>query len=485
MSASEAPILDYAPRDSGGDGSLKGEMRKILVLAIPNIGTTVSRMLMGFTDFVMVSRLGKDALAAISPATILVWAVLCLGNGVASAVTTFSAQSLGRGNRREAASYGWQSFYLAAIFGVVMWPATWLVPDLIRRMGHPEPVMAIEIAYVRIDLWSVAPSLLVAGLDGFFNGIQRPGVSVWAVIASLISNAVLNWVFIFGHFGFPAMGAAGSALATVLSWCLRALILTIAFLSTEFAGNFHTREVWQLSWNKLVGLFRVGGPSSIQWFLDIAAWTVFMSYLVAGYGEAAMAATNVSVQYMHLSFMPAVGIGMALTSLVGHAIGLGKPDLAARRATAAMLMTCTYMGAIGLLFWLARAPLMRLMSPDPDVIAFGSVALIWAAVFQVFDGLGITYSSALRGAGDTRWPAGAFLVCCWGIFVLGGWMVTRFARSMGFNGPWLMCTIYIAVLGVLLWWRFERGHWRRIKLFDRPDNPAQDEIITETLGAPG
>ncbi len=485
MSAGEAPILDYARLDADGDTSLRGEMRRIFALAIPNIGTTVSRMLMGFTDFVMVSRLGKDALAAISPATILVWSVLCLGNGVATAVTTFSAQSLGRGNRREAAAYGWQSFYLAFAFGIVMWPTTWLIPDLIRWIGHPPGVMAIEIAYVRIDLWSVAPSLLVAGLDGFFNGVQRPGVSVWAAVASLISNAVLNWIFIFGHFGCPAMGAAGSALATVLSWCLRALILAVAFLSTEFAEKFDTRKSWRLSWSMLAGLFRVGGPSSIQWFLDIAAWAVFMSYLVAGYGEAAMAATNVSVQYMHLSFMPAVGIGMALTSLVGHAIGRGKPELAARRATAAMLMTCAYMGAIGLFFWLARTPLMRLMSPDADVIALGGIALIWAAVFQVFDGLGITYSSALRGAGDTRWPAAAFLVCCWGIFVGGGWMVSRYVPSLGFNGPWLMCTIYIAVLGLLLWWRFERGPWRRIKLFKHVDNAAQNEIAAESLGAPG
>jgi len=485
MSAGETVMPDDPRLDADGDGSLRGEMRRIFALAVPNIGTTVSRMLMGFTDFVMVSRLGTDALAAISPATILVWSVLCIGNGVATAVTTFSAQSLGRGARREAGAYGWQSFYLAIAFGIVMWPTTLLIPMLIRWIGHPEPVMAIEIAYVRIDLWSIAPSLLVAGLDGFFNGIQRPGVSVLAVVASLISNAVLNFIFIFGYLGFPAMGAAGSALATVLSWCLRGAILTIAFVSTEFDKEFGTRSAWRPSWTMLSGLFRVGFPTALQWFLDIAAWVVFMTYLVAGYGTAAMAATNVGVQYMHLSFMPAVGIGMALTSLVGHAIGRGKPELAARRTTAAMLMTCAYMGAIGLLFWLMRTPLMRLMSQDPMVISLGGTVLVWAAVFQVFDGLGITYGSALRGAGDTRWPAGAFLVCCWGIFVFGGWLVSRYVPSLGFNGPWLMCTIYIAVLGVLLWRRFARGRWREIKLFSAVENAAQNEIAAESLGAPG
>lgn len=439
-------------------------MRRILSLAVPSIGANVARMLMGFIDFTMVSWLGTDAQAAISPATIMVFAVLCIGNGIAAAVTTFAAQSLGRGERHEAGAFGWQTFYLAVAFGVVMWPTTWLVPDFFRWVGHAPGVMAAEVDYTRIALWCVAPSIIVSGLDGFFTGVQRPAISLVGVVVALVTNAVLNYGLIFGRWGMPEMGVAGAALATLIGWWVRAAILMVAFWSKEYGRAFGTRRRVGPSLRRLRGLLYVGGPSALQWLLDIAAWAVFMTFMMARYGTPAMAATNIAIQYMHLAFMPAVGIGMALTSLVGHAIGEGRPDRAARRTRAAVIMTSAYMGSIGLMFALAPAALMRVFSGDPDVIAAGCIVLLWAAAFQAFDGLSIVYSGALRGAGDTRWPALAFIGYAWGVFLGGGWLVARLAPGLGLNGPWMMCTLYIMLLGLTMWWRFARGAWRRIRL---------------------
>jgi len=485
MSHSDQAILDSNKLADVDDLPLRGEMRRIFALALPNIGTSVTRMLMGFVDFIMVSWLGTDAQAAISPASLMVFAILCLGNGVAISTTTFASQALGRGERREAGAFGWQTVYFAVAFGALTWPAILVMPLFYRWVGHPAPVMQAEIDYSTIALWSAAPSVVVWGLDGFFNGVQRPGVSVVSAVAGLFCNGVLNYALIFGHWGFPAMGMAGAALATVIGWCVRAAILMGVFLSGEFARGFHTREAWRPAREKLAGMIRVGGPTSVQWLLDIAAWVVFMTIMMGHYGTPAMAATNIGVQFMHVSFMPAVGIGIALTSLVGHAIGQGKPELAVRRTRAAMIMICAYMGAIGLVFWLARWPLMRLLSSDPAVIELGCIVLIWAAVFQAFDGLGITYASALRGAGDTRWPAGAFLVYCWGVFIAGGWLVGRLGPGLGINGPWMMCTLYIVLLGLTLWWRFARGHWKRIRLFEPKAAPGADVVAAEAMGTPG
>jgi MATE family multidrug resistance protein len=345
--------------------------------------------------------------------------------------------------------------------------------------------MAAEMDYARVALWSVTPSIITWGLDGFFNGVQRPGISVVAALAGLVSNAVLNYALIFGHWGCPAMGIAGAALATVIGWCLRAAILTAIFLSGAFAREYQTRAAWKPSAHRLGGILRVGGPTSVQWIIDLGAWVVFMTFIMGQYGTAALAATNIGVQYMHVAFMPAVGIGIALTSLVGHAIGQGRPELAVRRATAATILICGYMGAIGLVFWLARIPLMRLLSADPAVIELGAFVLIWAAVFQAFDGLGITFSSALRGAGDTRWPMWAFVICCWGVFIFGGWEVGRKFPALGINGPWMMCTLYIVLLGVALWARFARGKWRKIRLFPHTTATGSDVIAAEAIGTPG
>ena len=110
--------------------------------------------------------------------------------------------------------------------------------------------------------------------------------------------------------------------------------------------------------------------------------------------------------------------------------------------------------------------------------------LIWAALFQIFDAMGITYMNALRGAGDTRFMAILMAVCCWGIFVAGGYATVALAPGWGLNGPWSMCTLYIIVVGVVLWWRWHGQRWRAIRLFHEPPTAADDEPTREVATAP-
>lgn len=452
-----------APTDEAAP-TLRAEMGRLFKLALPNIGSNITRILMGFADFAMVSQLGTEAQAAISPATMSTWAVFCVGSGVAISITTFAAQSLGRGERREAAAYGWQAFYVAALFSLLIVPAQMLVVPFYRAVGHAPAVFAAEVSYTRLCLYGLGGTVLTFGLDGFFSGVQRPGVSLWAAIVGLITNIGLNYVLIFGHFGAPRMGVAGAALATAIGWWARAGLLAIVFLSPRFARDFGTRDVWRPSWRKISGMLHVGGPTSATWVLDVAAWAFFMTALVGQFGTSALAASNIGVQYTYVAFMPAVGIGMALTSLVGHAIGAGRPEWAVLRTRAAMYMIAAYMGAIGLVFWLARVPLVRLFNDNPEVLALGGSVMIWCAAFQLFDAMSITFSSALRGAGDTRVPGLYILAYSWGVFVGGGWCIARLAPQLNLNGPWCMATTYIMLIGLTLWWRFHRGAWRKIRL---------------------
>ncbi len=449
--------------------SVRQETRTLLILAAPIIAAMISRMAMGFIDFVMVSRLGTEATAAISPSTILVFTVLCLGMGAATSIQTFAAQALGRRQHRAAAAYAWQGFYIAALFVVLALPASLLAKPFWALIGHPPGVQALEVTYCRTAFWCMGFSVLCGGLDGFFNGVQKPSVGLISVLVSLVFNVLANYCLIFGNFGFPALGIQGAAIATVIAWGVRAAMLTLVFLSQEFHRTYGTRHTARFDASKLRSILQVGGPVAVQWVLDIGAWFVFLSLLMKPFGTAAMAAANIGLQYMHLSFMPAVGLGTALCSLVGHAIGEGKPDLALRRANIGMLITGCYMGVVGLILYFARLPLMGLLASDPEVIAAGAAVLVWAAVFQVFDAAGITYVNALRGAGDTKWPAVVVAAHCWIVFILGGYLTATFLPHWGIHGPWMMCTLYIILLGLALWRRFNRGAWRKIDLFkDQP-----------------
>ena len=201
---------------------------------------------------------------------------------------------------------------------------------------------------------------------------------------------------------------------------------------------------------------------------------VFLVLIIPPLGTTIMAASNIGLQLMHLSFMPAVGVGIALCSQVGFAIGEGRPERAVLCARVALRVVGVYMAAVGLLFWLAREPLVSLLNGDPKIIAAGARVMIWVAIFQISDAMCIVHLNALRGAGDTRWPAVAMGVCCWVIFAGGGWATAKFLPAWSLNGPWSMCTLYIVVLGVLLLLRWRSGYWRTIRLFANQPGPSAE-----------
>lgn len=458
------------------------EMR-LLILAVPIMGMTLSRMLMGFIDFVMVSQLGTDAQAAISPSTILVFTVACLGMGVSLAVQTFVSQAEGRGEPQRAAAYAWQSLYISLVMAILAWPLALTTPhwhQYIARFGeHSLAMAALQVEYLRIAMWWVPLGVLSMGLDGFFMGVQRPRVTFIAVLSSLLTNVIGNWLLIFGKLGCPELGMTGAAIATVVGWGVRCGILVGALLLPEFHRKYGTRRALAFRWKNVKDLLKVGSPTSVQWLVDIGAWLVFLAVIMPKYGVHASAASNVGLQYSHLSFMPALGIGIALCSQVGHAIGAGQPDQALRQATACMRMTGWYMLGVGYIF-IAGAPLlMKLLNDDADVIDAGHFVLIGAAVFQFFDAMCITYTNALRGAGDTRTPALLFFVCCWAIFIGGGLLVARLFPDLGLIGPWAMCALYIIVLGLLLRRRWRTGHWKKIRLFEDRKSPSEQAASSE------
>lgn len=454
----------------------RGPTLELLILALPMIGMTLSRLLMSIIDFVMVSQLGTASQAAISPSALMLFVIACLGMGMAQGVQTFVSQADGRKEPERAGVYVWQALYIALACGLLSAPITWAAPYWLAQIGkfghHPPAVLAQEISFLSIALWSIAPMAATAALESFYNGIRRPGICLVGVIASLTTITVGNYVLIFGHFGFPALGIAGSGWATLAAWVARLIVLIVPLTWSEIDNRYHLLRAARLNIGKLLEVVRVGGPIALQWLVDIGAWLVFLELMMPPYGEATMAAAALAIQFMHFSFMPAIGIGLALTTQVGNAIGAGRPDEAMFRVRVARRLVVIYMAVMGAVFIFGGERLVSILSFEKqdqtlhaDVLRIGAGMLIWVALFQISDALCIIYSFASRGAGDTKVPALLFFFCCWGIFVGGGYAAVMFAPQMGFHGPWMMCTAYIIVLSGLLWWRFHTEKWRKIRLF--------------------
>jgi MATE family multidrug resistance protein len=441
----------------------------------PIVLGSLSYTVMQFVDQVMVAWLSKDALAAVSPAGLWTFTFATFYLGMVSCVTTFASQSIGRGRPEDCGSYAWQGLHMSLFSGVLvlgLWP---LADEFFATMGHSPTVTELEVVYFRLRLLGFVFMGWQTVLTAFFQAIGRPSIPMWAGVVANVINIGLDYVLIFGKLGFPAMGVAGAAIATVVSQGGQAALLHAAFIAKPVDREYVTRRGVRLDWVKVGELFRIGWPAGITWFMDIFNWGIFTSYIVGRFGDTQLAAHNVAMNFMQLSFMPVVGLHHAITPIVGQYIGRGDIPRAKGRAFIAMKLAMGYMFTVGLIMAVAGKPLTRIFFTDaPDVVQLGQYLLILAAAFQAFDAVNIIMSGALRGAGDTRWMAAATF---FGAYAACLPLAAFFAYYVGWGavGAWVGATVYIIGLSGFLFTRFYSERWRHIRIFARDRALASTE----------
>ena len=464
-----------------------GDVREVVALAWPTVLTMVSYTLMQFVDAVMVAQVGPLEVAAQGNGGVWSFAPISFCFGVLSLVNTFVAQHVGAGRGHEAGRWAWAGIWLSlAAWLALLLPFAFLaMPAAFAAMGHEPALVEQETSYAQILLAGGILSLGAKAVHNFLFGISRPKIVAVAAIAGNLVNLLCNYALIYGETGLPslglpgvpgapALGVTGAAIATLCGVFVE-LVIPLALMFGSSIDRLHgTRRSWRPHWHSIRELLRVGWPAAIQFGNELVCWAIFMSVLVGRFGTIEIAAGWAVLRYIHLSFMPAVGFSVATTTLVGRAIGHRRPDAAVRRTRAALAVTVAYMGIWALIMLLMRQDLVRLfaISANSDaetvtrIIEVGAQLMICAAVFQVFDAVGIIYTGALRGAGDTLWPGLVTIALAWGCIVGLGWWLAASEPQWGALGPWIGASAYIAALGVALAWRFERGGWRAIRLLE-------------------
>ena len=469
-----------------GSGSRRGDLRLLLVIAAPNVASTVAQTLMSFVDYAIVSRLphASAAQAAVSCGGIIWFSVFSFLLGVMVCVTTTVSQSFGAKRPRDCSAYAWQGIWFSVLFGagaLLLWPA---IPAFYGLIGHEPDVRAMETQYTQIRLLSLGAAGATVALANFFNGIHRPAVNAVSMAAATALNVVLTYSLVLGKWGLPAMGVAGAAWGTVIATCFRTAWLLTAMCFGRHATPFHALHTWRINADKMRRLVRVGWPSGVAFVVDVTAWAVLIVVIVGQFGTVQLAAIATVWRFLELSFMPAIGIAIAVSSTVGKAIGEGRPDLARRRAALGTLINMAYMGLMAVIYVTWRTGLMDIFSDEAPVIELGAQLFIFAALFQLFDAVGITYSNALRGAGDTRWPAVVGAILTWGVMIGGGSWVSHAYPELGAKGPWVFATATIIVIGITFWARWYRGKWESIDVIGRaePGAPEADATAPEPAG---
>ena len=459
-------------------------------LAWPTVITMTSYTLMQFVDSIMVAQLGPLELAAQGNGGVWSWTIIAFLVGAISLVNTFVSQSVGAGEPTRAARYAWSGIWLAMLsWIVILLPAGFLlIPIGFSWMHHEPRLELLETQYAQLMMAGGCFTLVGKAMSNYFFGIARPKIVTLAAILGNVVNIVMNYALIYGDVGLPQfglpplgipgvpwfapMGVAGAGIATVMGVAVECLLPLAIFLGPKMAREFHTRTSWRPDWGAIRDLVRVGWPASVQFGNEMFCWSVFMTILVGEFGTDHLAAGWIVLRYMHLSFMPAVGFSIATTTLVGRSIGANKPELAERYARTALWMSVLYMATWGILMMIFREPMVRLFTTSAadngataqHVVELGSRIMICAAIFQAFDAVGIVYTGALRGAGDTFWPGVITVTLSWSLIVgVGAWIAHGYPQ-LGSLGPWIGSTVYIIVLGAAMTWRFERGPWRTHRL---------------------
>jgi MATE family multidrug resistance protein len=464
------------------DDKKRWGLTEVLSLSWPASLTMLNSTLLRFVDGLMVAFVSPAAFSAQFLGGMFAFIPESLALGTLMVVNTFVSQNYGAGRFKRTGAYVWAGLAVAMLSACMIAPLALLAKPIFSPFGHPADVQAQEMTYFRYMAVSALATLPARVLEQFFFGIHRPRIVLAASLIANAFNVLANWVLIFGKLGFPAMGLEGAAIGSLASWIIQLILLAGVFFSPAMRKRYATHLYRMVRLRHCFALLRVGWPAGVQFCNDVACWSLFTAALVGRFGTVHLAASTAAMRYIGLSFMPAVGIGIATTALVGKCIGENRPDLARRRTHVAMLVATAYMGLCGLAFYLFRHPMVEFfVRIDPSTLGHGAAAavlreqivriggniMLCAAVFQLFDAVGIVYIGALRGAGDTFWPMRMTILLSWGLVVGGGAAAVKFAPQTTSIGPWIAASLYVVVLGMAVAWRFESGAWQKIDLLHR------------------
>lgn len=443
-------------------GARAGSTGEAWRLAYPTVIGMLSATLMWTVDTLLLGRVGKVELAAAGLGGVLVWTLYTFFVGLVQGVATFVAQAKGAGRHGECAVFAWQGLYLALPGALVLAVFYWQAENLLALAG-PDPAVAGEaLRYMRARMTGAYFLLATFVFHSFFRGIGSVRTSMAISLVSNLVNLVLDLLLIFGPGPWPRWTTFGAGLATSIADVSAALLGCALFLRPRVAALYHPWQVRALRLDALRRLLRVGAPIGVQTFLDMGSFTVFMA-LMGRLGTDELAASQIAVQLLSFSFMPANGIAKAATTMVGQYLGAGRAALAARCGWVSLRMNLVYSLVVAALFFAARRHLFSLFNGDAAVVAAGASIVPLLALFQIADATQMTMSGALQGAGDTRAPMLITGIGSYAIFLPLA-LLFAYRLEWGIFGAWLGGVIAFACIATLLTLRFRHGAWQRITI---------------------
>src|SRR5882762_7588254 len=470
----DAPTKLLPGQALSADGRPRLDYGAVAALAFPFMLNSAVQAVLNATDTWFIGRLSPAATSGVGAVYWPILVFVLLFGGIGLSVQTSVAQAFG-GRRYARASQAtwtavWASVLTVPLFVALALAGSWIFAPF----GIPQETLRLALEYWFPRMLGGPLGIALWSLLGFFNGVGRPTITLWVTLIVSVANALLNQLFMFDL----GWGIAGSGWATDVAQLMGVAAAGALFLGRATRQRYRSHLTTRLHGRALLRQFKLGFPMGLLIAADILGFALFQLMQVR-LGTVDGASTQIVMMLTSFCYMPAVGIAMAGTTLVGQAIGAHHRDWAFKVGNGILLMAVLYMGAIGVLLAAAGPWVMPFFTnrADPqaaDVVARGCVLLWIAAGYQLFDGFNISSSACLRGAGDVRLPAIMVLALSWLLFVPlahslsfapgAGWVTWLPQFALGAIGGWSAAVAYVCCLGLMLFFRWWSGAWRRIAL---------------------
>jgi MATE family multidrug resistance protein len=426
-----------------------------------------SDTVMLFSDRLMVSRLGDAHLAASMSGGITQVSVTAFFVGLVGYVNAIVAQYRGAGRPQRCAPTVFQAILVALASYPLMLALAPLLRNLFVFAGHGEDQIRLEYLYFRILMGGSIFVVLRAAFVGFFLGIGKTRIVMAANVTGMLINLPANYALIYGKWGVPELGLAGAAYGTIIGGAASVLIMTAAYLGPACRRGYATHR--SISWEPATiwRLVRFGFPAGVEQILNVAAFTFFLEFMHS-YGASTAAAVTVAFNWDIVAFIPMVGMGAAVTSVVGACIGAGDMERARRTTRVALGAAWSYSGLM-LLLYVSCAPalaglILRGAPGGSQAMPLAVTMIRMMSLYTLADSVQLVFSGALRGAGDTHAVMRISVALNW-VFAGLSYVLIRVLRVQP-AAVWAVYIAFVVLWGLAMFLRYRFGRWKDIRLIE-------------------
>lgn len=445
--------------------AVSGSFREVLAVAFPLILASSCHAVNMFVDRLMLTRYSPAAGAASFTGGITGFTVACLFVGTISYTGTFVAQYFGAGQHRRIGLVVWQGVFLALIGAVVLAGIIPFADKLFGVFGHDPQVTGLEITYFRIITGGVFLVLSGVALSCFWAGRGRTEVVLAISVAAMLCNLPFNYLLIYGVGKIPPLGVTGAAMGTLAAELVADGLYLALFLHRGNRTRFGTTN-WRWKGTLVRRMLKFGIPNGVQLGLDLLAFNMF-SLLLGSYGVAVHEAAGITFGINNIAFCPVMGVGQTVAILTGQAIGARDIPRARKSIGSAFILVTAYSLLMIVLFVfgydLVLAPFVRPGDQSQlEALRCAKYMLQFISAYLLFDGVNITLSNALRGAGDTRFTMYVFATV--GIGAFAGSCLLLSSLAAPWWSLWIAFDGEILLLSGVFFWRYRQGKWTRMRV---------------------